>query len=239
MIFYSKEGLDNWQPNLIMLDLEDDLGHLYITRNTYDQAILLSDRFNHSTELIMQKLGCTTTQEDVASYMVAILPSPINILTPFYHLIDSDVQLDVDNIKQVIGVLSYMSMSLDFNTMLKVPYEVRANLVFTKSILLDYQGHFEDFNFRISDNVRHIVHEEKIVVRNPRSEREEFILEEKVEEGVIDLENFFDDIGWNDIEIPKISEINESNDVKEVTTDVQKEVISESDIYSAIANRYS
>ena len=205
MIYYSENPLKTWQPNLIMLDLEDDLGHIYVTRNTYDQAVLIADRFNHDAELVANKLGCVRNQEDTSSYMVAVLPDPINILTPFYHLIDSNVKLDPENTRQAIGVLSYMSMSIDFNMMLKVPYEVRANLVFTKSILLDYQRHFEDFNFRILDDSDHIRHEEGDRREVPRSEKETFSLSEEPKQEEINLDTFFQDIGWNDIPIPSLT----------------------------------
>lgn len=247
MIYYSSTPLKSWQPNLIMLDLEDDLGHIYVTRNTYDQAILLSDRFNHDSDLVMQKLGCPANQEDVASYMIAILPAPINILTPFYHLIDTGVELNLDNIKQVIGVLSYMSMNLDFNMMLKVPFEVRANLVFTKSILLDYQGHFEDFNFKIYSEERHIISEglEGDSKLN-RKEKQDFELveNEQKEEG-IDLDDFFSSIGWDDIKVPSLSEVvatldetaASSESPKEVNSDFSKQV-NEADVYESIANKF-
>lgn len=209
MIYYSEKPIKTWQPNLIMLDLEDDLGYIYVTRNTYDQAVLIADRFNHDAELVTKKLGGVRNQEDTSSYMVAVLPDPINILTPFYHLIDNSVKIDPENTRQAIGVLSYISMSVDFNMMLKVPPEVRANLVFTKSILLDYQRHFEDFNFKIISDESHIVHEEKKEI--PRSEKETFSLSEQKNEEEIDLDKFFDDIGWNDIPIPTLTPIPEES----------------------------
>lgn len=246
MIYYSKEPINTWHRNLIMLDLEDDMGHIYITRNTYDQAVLIADRFNHNPDLVLEKLGCEASQSDAASYMVAVLPDPINILTPFYHLIDSRVQLDVEDLRQTIGVLSYISMSIDFNMMLKVPFEVRANLIFTKSILLDYQGHFEDFNFKINREERHIIPEvEKKDI--PRKDKENLELEEPKEDKGIDLDTFFDDIGWNDIPIPDLTPMPTEN-VETTTPVVSKpaniagsnyvQEKSEASIYEEIANKF-
>lgn len=238
MIYYSEVPLRSWQPNLIMLDLEDNLGHIYVTRNTYDQAVLLSDRFNHDSELVFKKLGCPETQSDAVSYMIAVLPKPINILVPFYHLIDDSVILNVDNTKQMVGVLSYMSMQLDFNMMLKVPFEVRANLVFTKSILLDYQGHFEDFSFKIIDDESHIVN--RGGGKNiPRSQKEDFDLnEDEEEEDNFDLDSFMKDIGWDEVEIPKIM-IEEKPKKIEVVEEVSSlDSYNESASYNYIINKY-
>lgn len=247
MIYFSETPLKMWQPNLIMLDLEDDMGHIYVTRNTYDQAVLISDRFNHDADLVSQKLGSTINQEDVTSFMVAILPNPINILTPFYHLIDKSVKLDTENLKQVIGVLSYLSTHLDLNMLLKVPAEVRANLVYTKSILTDYQGHFEDFNFRISSNAGHIQPEGSDAGRSnvtvSRSEREDFELEPKVEETqAFDEASFFAELGW-DTPLPSIDTTpSESEPVASSTVipmpSPVTEPASEADAYETIANRF-
>jgi hypothetical protein len=246
MIYFSESPLKAWQPNLIMLDLEDDIGHIYVTRNTYDQAVLLSDRFNHEPDLVMDKLGCPKTQEDTVSYMIAVLPLPINILVPFYNLIDSSVKLDVENIKQVIGVLSYMSMNLDFNMILKVPFEVRANLVFTKSILLDYQGHFEDFNFRITSAPGHIVREGVETERLPRSEQKDFDLEEQKEAPAFDVDSFMADLGWDDIEIPKLNTGPEPASTSVATesktstaSSDSAPALSEAEVYDDIARKFA
>lgn len=246
MIYFSETPLKMWQPNLIMLDLEDDMGHIYVTRNTYDQAVLISDRFNHDADLVTQKLGCANNQEDVTSFMVATLPTPISILTPFYNLIDKNVKLDVENLKQVIGVLSYLSMNLDFNMMLKVPFEVRANLVFTKSILLDYQGHFEDFNFKISESNGHILSDRTSVSsqgdNRSRADREDFELEPKREEEKgFDEAAFFADLGWDDMEIPKLNldpTPVESTSTPTVISTPTPASVSEASLYEDIASKY-
>lgn len=249
MIYYSENPITTWQPNLIMLDLEDDLGHIFVTRNTYDEAVLLSDRFDHDTDLITKRIGGVSMQEDVVSYMIAVLPAPINILAPFYHLIDSSVKIDVENMRQTIGVLSYISMSINFNTILKVPFEIRANLVFTKSILLEYQSHFEDFSFRISPNQGHILPEEKLRQVSSRSEQKDFELEDKVDESTgIDVESFLADI-WGDMSpIPTLtmdpvtttsnSSPNTVVPQNAAGTEFHKE-ISQEDSYQAIITKFS
>ena len=63
VIYFSEQKIKVWQPNMIMLDMNDDLGHIYVSRNTYDQAVLISDRFEHDTQLVHDKLGCGDGQD--------------------------------------------------------------------------------------------------------------------------------------------------------------------------------
>lgn len=243
MILYSKEPLNSTQTYLIMLDLEDDLGYLYVTRNTYDQALLLSDRFNYDIDLVIKKLGCPEIQEDVVSYMKAILPSPLNSLAPFYHLVDKDVSMDTNDIKQLIGVLSYLSMNLDFNMMLKVPFEVRANLYFSKSILMAYQDLYDDYNLKLGIDKKYseVVEgdDTETVVNPPREQKVDFKLEEDEEEPLFDLEAFKRDSGWNDIEIPSLTVV--SDDLNKTTTSKTTTPVkenTESNEYETIINRF-
>lgn len=234
MIYYSKELIRTWQPNLMLLDLEDDLGHIYVSRNTYDQAVLIADRFNYDVDAVDSKLGGIKDQEDSVSYMSGILPSPINVLSPFYNTITKEVKLDVDNLEQIIGVLSYLSMSFDFNMMLKVPFEVRCNLTFTKSILLNYQSHYEDFNITLQKDSN------QYYSSGLRKEQVDFKLEEEEEDTEeADMLAFLDEIGMNDIptfnEVLNSDKVSVKEEVEEELSDKQKERLA----YDAVISNYA
>jgi hypothetical protein len=233
MIYFTKSPLKTWQPNLIQLDLEDDLGHIYVSRNTYDQSVIINDWFGGDIELVKKKVGGNPNQDDIIDYMQNVIPSPINILVPFYNLIGQEVLLNIDDIKQLVGVLSFISMSLDFKMMLKVPFEVRANLTYTKSILIDYQNHFDDFNFKIYDYERHIISERESNEREYYSEKDEDVVEE-----ILDLDKFFDEIGWNDVKVPEIPYIEPIKEVSKDKTIIEHEQKSEADVYESIINKY-
>lgn len=195
MIYYNHEPLKVWQPNMIQLDLQEDLGHIYVTRNTYDQSVIIKDRFNSDMESVLNKLDLPDNQADVVEYLYNILPDPINILCPFYNLIDRKVEMDIDNIKQLVGVLSYISLHIDFNMLLKTPKEVRAGLTYTKSILLDYQSHFEDFNFKIISMERHIQESNTVESKEVKVNSNKTVSNEEIEE----LKNVKDDIDDEDL----------------------------------------
>lgn len=157
MIYYSKELLPKWEPELIMLDMDGDVpGHLYVTRNTYDQAVILYNMYDGEFSKIESALGVAPSQRMVVSYAFEILPEPIKILAPFYNLVSSNVEIDTSDVEVLVGVLSWLSMNLDFKNVLKVPPEVRSSLVFNKSILLDYQSYVRDFHFHIYGNGEYI-----------------------------------------------------------------------------------
>ncbi len=236
MIFYTETYIKSWQPNMIYLDLEYDLGHIYLSRNTYDQCILIADRFSYDLNNVESKLGLQKNQKEIVEYMSNVLPSPVNILVPFYNLIDKSVKLDIDNIKQLIGVLSYMSFSFDFNMCLKVPPEIRANLCFTKSILIEYQKHFEEFNFKIIDYSKNYT----TIDKDNRSKKEDFIFEENIkEEDSFDVDEVLNEIGWFDVDIPSLKFGETVEKVVENSNEEIKEVVSVEDAYEKLINKYT
>lgn len=226
MIFFSETPIKMWQPNIIMLDLVDNLGHIYVSRGTYDQAVIVADRYNHQYDVIADKLGCPRVQEDLASYMFYLFPDPINCLAPFYNMIGKDVKIDQKNLRQAIGVLSFISMAIDFNATLTIPQKMRAGLTFTPSILYDYQRHYEDFSlsFNMSESGNNFVSqpvqtrtntstttEQKVVSSNNSNtsslkEVETYngkSIDTKSDD--FDVDAFFDSIGFDDVKVPKLS----------------------------------
>ena len=250
MIYFSENPIQIWQPNIIRLDLEEDKGFIYLSLNTYDQAVLIADRFSNDPELVCRKLGGDRNQEEVYRYMLKILPRPINILAPFYHLIDNSVTMDVNDMKQLIGVLSYMSMHLDFNIMIKVPREVRANLIYSKSILLDYLRHFEDFTFQISTIQNHIVNNGSVGYNNNYNSYDTSIASSEVEVketgyGYTEEEAAAFLAGWADDDEEEVKE-EIKEEIKEEVKEEKKEVGSsfveqsnEVDAYNDIIKRLS
>lgn len=237
MIYYTESPIKTWQPNLIMLDLNDDFGHVYVTRNTYNQAVLISDRYSHDITAVQEKLGLVSAHSELIDFMSVIMPEPINILAPFYDCVDKDVSIDMEDIKQCVGVLSYLSMNLDFNMMLKVDKSVRSGIMFTKSILLDYQGHYEDFLYRIFDDSDYIYLEAKPV---DRSKQEDFILQEEEEEQ--SYEDFLQECGFNDVEIPTLQPLSTSDTTSTTQAEVNTVIDdspSEAEAYEALVASFT
>lgn len=145
MIYFSEKEKVLFRPNIIRLDLINDSGYIYVTRNTYDQALLLAEKCGYDLQSVMRSLALSNLQSGAVSKLFELLPRPINMLAPFLNLIDGTVTLDVNDTEQLIGVLSYISTIINFNEMLNAPKELRTGITYTKSILYNYQTQYNDF----------------------------------------------------------------------------------------------
>lgn len=154
MILFSKEELKLSQQNIVMLEIEDDAGFIYMSLNTYNQAILLNDRFETETVLINRTLGVNSEASHNAKamdYFFNVAPEPLHILTPFLGLVKESVTLDED-MEQLCGVLHQMSMVIDFNEFTKVPADIRAQAEFSKSMVMGYKNSWEDMIRKLKVN---------------------------------------------------------------------------------------
>lgn len=152
MILYKERLSSIIQENCIMLELKDRKAYVYLTKATYDQALLLSDRYNGELPYLSKVILGTcekVSADDMAAihYFFEKAPEPLNILAPFLGLCKS-MQLQKD-MKLLCGVLHMMSMAIDFNAFTLVPEEVRADCKFTRSMLNSYEQSWKDHEERI------------------------------------------------------------------------------------------
>lgn len=152
MILYKERLSSIIQENCIMLELKDRKAYVYLTKATYDQALLLSDRYNGELPYLSKVILGTydkISADDMAAiqYFFEKAPEPLNILAPFLGLCKS-MQLQKD-MKLLCGILHMMSMAIDFNAFTLVPEEVRADCKFTRSMLNSYEQSWKDHEERI------------------------------------------------------------------------------------------
>lgn len=123
----------------MMLEAGD--GFVYLSKNVYDQVIILDDRFESDYTIIKNKLGLGDNQEPAIEYFVEAAPEPLNILAPFLGLVEGE-ELEQD-IELLCGVLHQMSTTINFNSFVKVPKEVRAEVKFTDNFIRKYKESWE------------------------------------------------------------------------------------------------
>ncbi|MCI9050356.1 MAG: hypothetical protein HFI05_00290 [Lachnospiraceae bacterium] len=153
MILYKKENISLLQQNIIMLEYENSNsmipdGFIYVSQSTYDEALLLFDRFEGESGILKKVLN-VTNHIDAIKFFHKYAPKPISILAPFLGLIREDIELKED-IEMLCGMLHQMSQIINFNSFTKVPLDVRADIVFTKSMLNNYKKSWEDLELRIN-----------------------------------------------------------------------------------------
>ncbi len=150
MIIFKEKAISIAQENCIMLELENEVqGFIYLSKSTYDQALLLSDRLEGEVSYLRKVLsGSATSHAEEIQYFYETAPEPLNILAPFIGLVKADVKLE-RNMRTLCGVLHVMSMAIDFNEFSKVPASVRANVEFGKSAIRKYEQSWNDMEVKI------------------------------------------------------------------------------------------
>jgi hypothetical protein len=156
MILFKNKPISIAQENCIMLELEngedpDNSNFVYLSKSTYDQALLLSDRFEGECTYLNEKINgkdrSMIVNDHTIDYFFKNAPEPINILAPYLGLID--FKLDED-LEQLCGALHMLSMTIDFNEFSKVPDTVRANVRFSRSTIKRYKQNWKDIEMKLN-----------------------------------------------------------------------------------------
>ncbi len=127
--------------------LEVDGGFIYLSRNVYDQAVILNDRFANDYTIIRKMLGISNLQNAAIEYFGEVAPEPLNILAPFLGLV-TDVELEQD-IEELCGVLHQMATTINFCSFTSVPKEVRADVSFTGNFIRKYKDSWDSIETKL------------------------------------------------------------------------------------------
>lgn len=127
--------------------LEVDGGFIYLSRNVYDQAVILNDRFEDDYTIIRNMLGISDLQNAAIEYFGEVAPEPLNILAPFLGLV-TDVELEQD-IEELCGVLHQMAATINFCSFIRVPKEVRADVSFTDNFIRKYKDSWDSIETKL------------------------------------------------------------------------------------------
>ena len=132
--------------NIITLDIKDDLGYIYIHRDTYDDAVHIDT--NYYCKDVVKKLGAENNI-DVINELEPYLDEKIRVLLGFLVLLDDGVFDDCETVEDkldlAIGALHRMSMTFDLYNILNVPPEIRKTFKFSKSIKDEYKLSWDKF----------------------------------------------------------------------------------------------
>lgn len=146
MILYRKEAFQFKMLNVMLLDApigEDDNSVVYVSKNTYDQAVVINDRFEGERTVLCKRLGADRNDELVV-FFYDNAPSPINILAPFLGLLRKEVDVPIDDIEVQYGYLHMLSQIINFNGYANVPEEARASLSIGRAVLNSYRESWKD-----------------------------------------------------------------------------------------------
>lgn len=138
MILLRDKNKNVLQNDYIRLYVDDDNENvIYVSRQVYDQAVILTDRFEGDCNILAERLQLGDAQSVAIEYFIEVAPEPLKILAPFLAFVEEKLELPCE-LEVLCGALHQMSTVINFENIVKVPKEVRANVDFTKRFILDY-----------------------------------------------------------------------------------------------------
>lgn len=120
-----------------------DSGYLYIDKTTYEQAVVINNKYRDDYDGLTTLVGVSKNLKEI-DFVHAELPEPVNILAPFLTLIEEKAQLD-GSLEQLVGCLHVISRNIDFTSFLKIPAEVRRGVSFNGHITAEYELQWQEF----------------------------------------------------------------------------------------------
>lgn len=160
MILYKKEPLPLQMRNMILLDDNSTGGVVYVSKATYDQALMLWSRFEGDVNALFAfyKVNETVWKSvdglyEVMKKVKSEFPEPLNILAPFLKLLATNKGLDWANMENemIYGILHQISQLIDFNATTLVPAEVAAKISIPTVLLKGYQQSWDDLTLTLKD----------------------------------------------------------------------------------------
>lgn len=142
MIIASKTRYVPTAVNMVILQGEDGM-YYYLHRSTYDQCVILRDQYIHLLPSFYKLLGLEEGHPAVCDEFMEKAPEPLDILGPFLSLITGCEELD--NMEDMCGALSSMSMTVSFRNMFKVPAAVRQSIKFSLTVREEYRIQWDRF----------------------------------------------------------------------------------------------
>lgn len=133
----------------MMLELEDESGYIYISKEPYDQATILNDRYECDYELILKKLVDSTPHKEAIDFYYENAPEPVSMLAPYLALIREDIKLEL-SMECLTGVLHQLSQVISFSEFIKVPKEVRADVNFSKVFINKFKTSWETLESKLT-----------------------------------------------------------------------------------------
>lgn len=159
MLFYTKNKVDLMQQNVLVIediitDTNDDgdeeqvtEGYIVMSKDVYDAAIILSERYAGSVQNLERRV-MSTRHQDIVNYFSVRAPKPINMLAPFLHLAEDGVKMRKD-IRDLCGYLHVITSAMDVLAYVSVPEDVRIATTFSPVTLGRFEEMWEALTLRL------------------------------------------------------------------------------------------
>lgn len=161
MIIYRKTPFTPSMKNIIILDAGMTDGYIYVSKETYEQAVAIAVTFSKDHDRIERALGKTIDGWKITPGIFTVcrkareeLPEPLNVLSTFISLAyDSGITWNPQSSAEemcelVCGVLHTISQFADFYSMTLVPADQRTKLDIPNHV---YKGYKESWDSLVSE----------------------------------------------------------------------------------------
>ena len=161
MIIYRKTPFTPSMKNVIILDAGMTDGYIYVSKETYEQAVAIAVTFSKDHDRIERALGKTIDGWKITPGIFTVcrkareeLPEPLNVLSTFISLAyDSGITWNPQSSAEemcelVCGVLHTISQFADFYSMTLVPADQRTKLDIPNHV---YKGYKESWDSLVSE----------------------------------------------------------------------------------------
>lgn len=160
MLFYTKNKVDLMQQNVIVIediitDTNDEgeeeqvtEGYIVTSKDVYDAAVILSERYAGSVQNLERKV-MSTRHQDIVNFFSVRAPKPINMLAPFLHLAEDGVKMRKD-VRDLCGYLHVITSGMDVLAYVSVPEDVRIATAFSPVTLGRFEEMWEALTLRLS-----------------------------------------------------------------------------------------
>lgn len=164
MILYRKKPFNCKMKNIIVLDAGVGEGCIYVSKETYEQAVSIGITFSKDKDRIEKSLGKTIDGWMIVPGMYTaynkifdLLPKPLNMLSIFIAFAaESGIDWkkeDEELIETACGVLHTISQFVDFYSILLTPVDARQKLEIPKHVYTGYQESWDSLIGTLEDDV--------------------------------------------------------------------------------------
>jgi hypothetical protein len=140
MIVASKERYLPVVVNTLVLSKDD--WYFYLHRDVYDQAVILTDRYDRAVDDLMELIGNKQRNEEAVRWFYEQAPKPLHILAPYLQLIDGEIARDME---LICGVLHVVTAMIQVRQFILKPPEIRKSVSFSLTIKEEYEMAWERF----------------------------------------------------------------------------------------------
>ena len=174
MILYRTEPYPLQMRNIMLLDDVESGGVVYVNKDTYDQALLLSGRMDGNPQRVLDVLKTPKNQvyvtmaglKGLMDNLMKSMPKPLNMLAPFlifcHH--NQGIDWDAKNREMGYGILHQFSQLIDFNAVTTISADARATISLPTALINQYQTSWNELCSSLEDK---IVLETPVVYEGP------------------------------------------------------------------------